>query len=332
MTSIKFRSVKELYDEPLPTIRYLVDGLLSAVCLIMLIGKPKSGKSTLARQLIVAIATNTPFLGRESAGKGVKILYFAMEEWATEVRRHFVELGLPEDAPVETHTGALGADWRSELRARLAADSQIKLVVIDPLFLALTNIKDANDYAPMMRAIAELREIASEFEIAILCIHHSKKNQSADSGDNVLGSTAIRGTADGTWQIIKKADGTRTFETEMRYCKDVPPTVLVFDENSRRSILGSTEAGVERQATFSTRERIEEEILTRASSLGAGTRIEILAAVTGKTTLKGDIFNKLVREGELEEKGSGVKGDPHVYTVRVPVEPNPSQEQEHFDA
>ena len=166
------------------------------------------------------------------------------------------------------------------------------LVVIDPVLLAV-NVRDANDYAPMMKALSLLRTVARDFEVAILCVHHSKKSISADAGDNVLGSTAIRGSADATWQVMKAPDGTRSFQTEMRYGVALPPTNLVFDEDTHTSRLGMAEATVKARESAQTRERIERDILSAVGSAPGRTRDEILTAITGNATVKHDIFRRL---------------------------------------
>jgi hypothetical protein len=196
----------------------------------------------------------------------------------------------------------------------------IKLVVIDPLLLAV-RVKDANDYVPMMRALAEVREVAREFEVAILCVHHSKKAMSADVGDHALGSTAIRGSVDATWQIIKAADGTRTLQTEMRYGKDLPPTILIFDEDSRTSSLGGAEADLGRREAAINHDRVTNAILDFVGKNPGKNRAEILEAVPYKSSTKSPIFTQLEKDGLLVATGAGVRGNPFLYNVALPIEP-----------
>jgi stage III sporulation protein SpoIIIAA len=52
----KFITLNQLFSQPLAVIRFLIYNLLPASGLAILVGKPKSGKSTLVRQLILAVA------------------------------------------------------------------------------------------------------------------------------------------------------------------------------------------------------------------------------------------------------------------------------------
>ncbi len=315
---MNFLTIEELYSITPPEQRFLIEGLLPACGLTMFVGKPKGSKSTLIRQALVAIATGTQLLGHPTIRSSV--LYLATEELASEVRRHFAGTHLPRDAPLEIHVGGLEADWLSALRSKLTENPEIKHVVIDPLLLAIS-VRDANDYAPMLKALARLVAVPREFQTAILCIHHSRKSLSADSGDNMLGSTAIRGSADATWQVIKKEDGTRTFQTEMRYGVDLPPTKLSFDKESQISTLELTEAFVSKQDVARTAERIEEDILARADAVPLSTKEEILADVKGNALLKHKTFRSLEKKELLQATGAGVKGDPFRYRSHLPTEP-----------
>jgi hypothetical protein len=184
------------------------------------------------------------------------------------------------------------------------------------------NVRDANDYAPMMRALAELREIARKHEIAILAIHHAKKAMSADAGDHALGSTAIRASSDANWQIIVGANGQRTFQTEMRYGRALAPTLLIFDEDSRASRLGGAEADLGRRQAAINRSFVEDSIIAYVGEHPNTTRDEALDVVPFKTQNKSQAFTDLVSRGLLVSSGLGVKGDPFRYVVAIPTEPD----------
>jgi RecA-family ATPase len=312
-----FLTLQQLYSQPEPSLRFLIEGLLPSSGLTFAVAKPKVGKSTLVRQAIVAVATGGEFLGYKA--ESASVLYYAIEERASEVARHFREMNLPPDAPIELYVGELDQDWLSVLKDKLAANPNIKLVVIDPILLAI-NVRDANDYTPMMKALEPVRTVARDFEVAIVCVHHSKKSVSADPGDNVLGSTAIRASADATWQIIKTPDGTRSFQTEMRYGIAIPPTNLIFDEDDHTSRLGLAEAFVQKREAARTAERIERDILARVTAQPMSTREEILSDITGNAALKHKVFRRLENEGVLKANGAGVRGAPLHYDAVIPVE------------
>ena len=77
-----------------PATEWVVKGRLPAFGLSVLGGKPKAGKSTLARGLAIAVSRGTPWLGFETV-QG-KVLYVNLEVHATETKRLFTEMGLTE--------------------------------------------------------------------------------------------------------------------------------------------------------------------------------------------------------------------------------------------
>jgi hypothetical protein len=140
----------------------------------------------------------------------------------------------------------------------------------------------------------------------------------------MLGSTAIRGSADATWQLIKKEDGTRTFQTEMRYGVDLPPTRLLHDEETHSSSFDRTEAFVSKRDAARTADRIEGEILAYVVTMPGSTKEAIFAHVTGNRSLKVQILNSLEKVGLLIARGEGTKGKPYQYETAIPIEPNQS--------
>src|SRR5262245_14100822 len=67
--------------------QWIVQKLLRSSGLSLLAGKPKSGKSTLARQLAVSVARGVPFLGRPT--RVAPVLYVALEDIDDELLNSF---------------------------------------------------------------------------------------------------------------------------------------------------------------------------------------------------------------------------------------------------
>ncbi|MHC4698282.1 MAG: AAA family ATPase, partial [Planctomycetota bacterium] len=101
-TGLAVVTVRELLNEPPEPIRWLVDGLLPQGGLSILAGKPKAGKSTLARCVGLAVARGDPIIGREThAGP---VVYLGLEDKRSEVAEHFRAMGA-QDEPLYIHTG-----------------------------------------------------------------------------------------------------------------------------------------------------------------------------------------------------------------------------------
>src|SRR5439155_18507176 len=98
-----FTDMVDLLAEPQQAVAWLVEGLLPLGGLSLLAAKPKVGKSTLARNLALAVARGEPFLDR--AVRPGPVVYLALEEHRAGVAEHFTRLGAT-DEPIHIHFGA----------------------------------------------------------------------------------------------------------------------------------------------------------------------------------------------------------------------------------
>jgi hypothetical protein len=89
------------------------------------------------------------------------------------------------------------------LRDYLTHNKGIQFVIIDTLGM-FADIQDFNDYTETKTKTAAIKEIADDFDIAILAVHHAKKgaNGAGSAGgdwmDAALGSQGLVGTSDAT--------------------------------------------------------------------------------------------------------------------------------------
>jgi hypothetical protein len=300
-TGLTLVPLGRLLSEPIEETRWLVDQLLPAGGLSILCAKPKVGKSTLARQLAVAVSRGDRFLGRATHSGGV--IYLAFEEKKSEVLEHFKQMGITnEDTSIQVHFGTAPADAIEELR-RLVDSSRPALVIVDTLF-RMARVKDANDYAQVTAALEPLLGLARESGAHVLCVHHAGKNDRAGA-DGTLGSTAIFGSVD-TALTLRRGERYRTIETQQRYGPDMEPTVLGFDPGTKTVSLGSSRADAEEH-------RLRNEIVSffeRAP--GSATEADVLAAIAGDTGTK----RRVLRDWKtFHRSGSGKKGDPFLYQL-----------------
>jgi RecA-family ATPase len=72
-----------------------------------------------------------------------------------------------------------------------------KVVFVDT-FMAFSDIEDNNSYSETTRKVRELKRIADTMEVAIILVHHAKK-ESKSGGDwteEAIGSQGLTGAAD----------------------------------------------------------------------------------------------------------------------------------------
>ena len=314
---MRFDRLGDLLAEQEEEKPYLVDGLLPASGISLLAGKPKAGKSTLARCLAFAVARGEGFLGRATI-KG-SVLYLALEEKRSEVKRHFQDMGATGKEEIYIYAARAPADGITLLHAA-AEQRKPALIIVDPLF-RLARVKDGNDYAQVTQALEPLLALARETGAHVLCVHHMGKGE-RQGGDAILGSTAILSTVD-TALLLKRTECYRTLGSIQRYGEDMEETVLHFDTATRTVILGETK-GQEEES------RIGGEILDFLSGQTEPvTEKDIDAGVEGKTQRKRYALRALVKEGKVSRHGKGGPADPYRYSPvpSVPSVPTYSGEQ-----
>jgi hypothetical protein len=274
--------------------------------LSLLAGKPKAGKSTLTRCLVLAVARGEPWLGFKTTQGPV--LYFAPEEKRAEVLRHFTALGARENDPIELSFAPAPADALAQLRTDVERARPV-LVVVDTL-LRLIRVRDANDYAAMMAALEPLHVLARETGAHVLAVHHLGKGERS-GGDAILGSTAIFGTVD-TALLLKRTERHRILSSVQRYGSDLEEMTLEHDPVTR-----AVSAGAPRQdAEEAEMAAVILDYLTPLSQPVDEPTIH--DAVEGRRQLKVRGLRRLVACGRVQREGSGRKGDPFRYAAAGP--------------
>jgi len=301
--------IRQLLSEPEETVAWLLSDRLPAGGFSMLAGKPKAGKSTLARCLALAVAQGKPFMGWQT-DQG-PVIYLALEEKRSEVRNHFKAMGASGEA-IFIHAAQAPQDAILALR-EIVKEHKPKLIIVDPL-LKLARLRSEKDYAEVSAALEPLLALARESGAHLLAVYHSPKVKRADLIDSPLGSTAFAAAVD-TLLVLNRSDKYRTLATVQRYGTDLPETLLDFDSDAKTLSLGADKAEAEQ-------ERIAGTIIDYLGGCQeAQTEPEISEGVEGKTVYKRAALRSLFGAGKLIRSGKGVSGDPFRYNVSFSCSP-----------
>jgi AAA domain/DnaB-like helicase N terminal domain len=302
-TGFRVTALGELLQEREEQVRWVLEDRLPVGGFSLLAGKPKAGKSTLARCLALAVARGERFLNWPTAPGAV--LYLALEEKRGEVQRHFREMGAIGDEPILVHAAQAPQAAISALHDLVAKHKPI-LVIVDPL-LRLVRLQDSNDYAEVTQALEPLLALARESGAHVLAVHHLRKGERTDTGDTILGSTAFRAAVD-TSLLLKRTDHYRILSSEQRYGPDLPETTLEFDAERRTVALGTSRAEAET-------DKLSTAILAHLEDRGVQLEPEIMEAVEGRLAHKRAALRSLHQAGRVARAGAGKRKDPFRYAI-----------------
>ena len=169
---------RTLMDRPLEPPNFVVDTLISQG-LHILAGSPKVGKSWLALWLAVTVAKGEPVWGM-SVKQGTT-LYLCLEDSVLRIQNRLFEI--TEDAPDSVH---FCTECAPIGQGRPVHDATY-----------------ANDY----RDLSVLKRLADKHGIAILLIHHLRKETADDVFNRISGTTAISGAVDSSFTLVEDRRG-----------------------------------------------------------------------------------------------------------------------------
>ena len=195
---------RTLMDRPLEPPNFVVDTLL-AQGLHLLAGSPKVGKSWLALWLAVTVAKGEPVWNMTT--KQGTTLYLCLEDSVLRIQNRLFEI--TEDAPSSAHfcteCALIGQGLEEQVETFLTAHPDTVLVIIDTLQM----VRPARDatYANDYRDLSALKRIADTRGIAILLIHHLRKESADDVFNRISGTTAISGAVDSSFTLVEERRG-----------------------------------------------------------------------------------------------------------------------------
>ena len=206
MKKFNSKSCEEIMTTVYKPIEFVVDGLL-AQGLYILAGAPKVGKSWLALDMCLSIATGEKVLGQETT-QGTA-LYLCLEDSYVRIQNRLYEL---TDEPVENlHfvilSDTIGKGLEEQIEQFKSEHSDLKVVFIDTLQM----IRESTDngYGSDYKELSVLKSLADKLEIAIVVVHHTRKCSDSDPFNMISGSTGLSGCVDGSMVLIENKRGSR---------------------------------------------------------------------------------------------------------------------------
>lgn len=198
-------TLDELLAEQFPDPVWVISELLP-VGLCILAGKPKLGKSWLALQLALSVATGGKFFGHDVQRR--KVLYYALEDSPRRLKSRLEKMqATAGEMTLRFGIQGMGTPEGLDFFWRGVDDAQAELVIIDTLTRAFSNtVKDWNDVGQTTEALSYLQNEAMDRNACIMFVDHHRKGAGteADAVVDVIGSTGKSAVSDVLWGLYRE--------------------------------------------------------------------------------------------------------------------------------
>lgn len=186
----------ELIRMDFQPLKELVEGML-APGLYILAGASKVGKSWLVLQLAHHISKGIPLWNRKTRKSDV--LYLSLEDTPRRIQSRLLRIcdGETGNITFATEAEIIGNGFEQQIIGYMKKNPETRLIIVDTLVkvrnIACYGSAYSNDYACM----TVFKHLAERFDIAVLLVHHTRKQESQDIMEMISGTNGIMGCADG---------------------------------------------------------------------------------------------------------------------------------------
>lgn len=196
--------VGELMEQVFTGNPAIIDALLHQGT-YLLAGAPKIGKSFLVAQIAYHVSTGKPLWGRRVYPGPV--LYLALEDQYQRIQERMARMFGVEyqgDLLIAVSAKQIGQGLDGQMEYFLGRYPKAKLIIIDTLQKIRELSKDNYSYASDYDAIGQLKAFGERNHVAVLIVHHTRKQPSGDSFEMISGTTGLLGCADGALLLQKE--------------------------------------------------------------------------------------------------------------------------------
>ena len=290
--------------------RWLVEGLWAEGAVGCIGGHPKAGKTWLALELALAVASGKPCLGRFAVPKKGLVLVFCAEDDPSDVRARVAGLASARGVDFDklpigwigAHELALDQPTDRRRLTRTVGDIKPRLLVLDPL--VRLHHGDENSAAEVSELLGFLRGLQRSYGVAIALVHHVRKSGAAQPGTALRGSGDLHAWGDSNLYLVRK-DGQPALIAEHRANRPPEPFGLKLDGEPPRLVIDPVGA----PSPNPLDERIIRELTTAARVV---TRTELRERLGVRNENLGTALDRLLGAGRVLRVPDGL-------TVPVPA-------------
>ncbi len=298
--------------------RWLVESLWGHQAVGFVAGHPKLGKTWLALDLALSVATGTPCLDAFPVAEPGEVLVYLAEDPPTTVRQRLA--GLCRHRGLDLETVAVHVITAASLRLDLEDDRRRleevvrrlrpRLLVLDPL--VRLHRRDENRSDEVSELLSFLRELQRAHALAIMVVHHMRKGGTRRGGQALRGSGDLHAWTDSALYLqagrgvtvlsVEHRAAPASDPIEVRLCTPHDASAQPHLEVVRRH----TETPSASAASVPTAAALPERLIaTLRSAPRPLTRIELRAQLRVNNQRLGQALNDLQRHGLLTRTGRG---------------------------
>jgi hypothetical protein len=212
-------SVQKLLDHPPAPIQFLLDGLVAKGACSLLIGKPKSFKSTLAMQIALALCGNPALLAdwaefRLASSKRYRVAIIDYEQSDAIAHGLIARFGVKKVRGMKRLGNKFPKMDEAGVAAlrRLIVGEKLDLVIMDSLVRMMPGQdKPTSVFQHEGKVMQRLTELAHETGCHIMVIAHAGKRDAADDPMQMIaGTNALPASVDDVLVLFKDQDSDDT--------------------------------------------------------------------------------------------------------------------------
>lgn len=191
---------------------WLIEGLWGRAACGFVSGPPKQGKTWLALDMAVAVASGTDCMGEFPVSDPGPVVAFFAEEHPSALRGRIARLAAARGIAIDdldltlVNEVSLRLDVSADLARlrKLVRRIRPKLLVLDPL--VRLHRRAESDAGGMSQITGDLRELQREFDVSVMVVHHARKGRKKDKGGQELrGSGDLHAWADSSIYLDGKS-------------------------------------------------------------------------------------------------------------------------------
>lgn len=308
--------------------RWLVRSLWAQSAVGIIGGAPKCSKTWLGLDLAVSVASGTPCLGVFAVERPGPALVYLAEDSAAMARERIEGIARHRGLDLEVldlhliTAPAMRLDLPSDILRLRATITALKprLLLLDP-FVRLHRI-DENNAGEVSGVLAELRLLQRTHDLAIVLVHHARKNGRGSAGLALRGSGDLYAWVDSYAYLQRRQSGLQ-LTVEHRFERAIDPVALKLvadDDGSSPHLELEDTAAVDPNGATDLAKSLIDAMRTAQAPL---TRTALRAQLKVNNQRLGNALDELVKTGCVLRTPAGweLASVGHGATAGVPFRP-----------